>query len=264
MPTSIILVVIFVIVAFVFLWAIKNGNNIKFKKKEKKKKEDKYKEVIPKDKPAKEEKPKEKPEKIRKAVKDEKSGKASPPTNKIMKVTKEDFKENDLAVPKTFDEQTERVKECLDDNSNISDFDLEKELEALGLGKGIGNGPSINENGFAGSEFEDFLAPMREEKESFSSFTMPNKIISRNEISNSNEPIDFSDEFFKFKPVASKQKDEGVFEHQTVEERFNKVFGEQGLLLDKTSHEVLVGDIMSGNRSRTNREARERRTKFMK
>ena len=48
-----------------------------------------------------------------------------------------------------------------------------------------------------------------------------------------------------------------------IEERIEKVFG-SNIQAQPGVKEVMVGDILSGNRSRVNRELRERRKKWMK
>lgn len=246
--TTIILIAVFGVCGLFLLWAIKNGNNIKFKKKEKKSK-DKFKDVIPKEKPE-----KKKPEKIRKAVKDEKSGKAEPPTNKIVKVTKEDFKSNDIEIPKTMEEKKpDTQKTDKKDEFNIDDFDLEKEMEALGI-----TPPNFNKKPSFEADFNDFGAPMQD----------PYMFSGIND-------LDFGKEFmsdpikddFDFKPSflnSNGPKTDGTFVNESIDARFAKIFGDSALADDKTAREVVIGDVMSGNRSRTNREARERRNKWLK
>ena len=55
-----------------------------------------------------------------------------------------------------------------------------------------------------------------------------------------------------------------MFEDKSTEERFNKFFGAIDGGGNPAAKEILIGEVLGGNRSRKNREARDRRTKFMK
>lgn len=246
--TTIILIVVCSVCGLFFLWAVKNGNNIKFKKKEGKSKnpKDKFKDVIPKEKPEKKEK--QKPEKIRKTVLDEKSGKVESPTNKVVKVTKEDFKTNDIELPKTFTEKSEENKsrtDNIDDKFNLDDFDLEKEMEALGI-----KPPKFNSAPTFVDESDNFGASM------INPYVMQEDQF----VDNFNYASNFKDEEFDF---PKQEKKDGEFVNQSLEERFIKVFGDTAFVEDKATREVIIGEIVSTNRSKTNRESRARRNKFL-
>lgn len=243
---------------FVLIWAIKNGNNIKFKKKEKKKKDksaNNFKDVVPKEKPDK----KVHKEKVRAAVKAEKSGEAMPPSNKVVKVTKEDFSNSDLVVPKSMEDKNVEEKsneifkkefdEKFDDN-----FDLEKEMRALGIS--MPESASIMDDQLT----KDFLAPM--------SGGLPDECF-KDDFTDFDFNDDFSDlpfgkdDIFEIKGEDNSTMKPGKFEEKSISERMAKVFGESGFA-DETTKEIIVGSVMLGNRSRTNRENRERRNKWLK
>lgn len=266
-PTTIILIVIFAICGMVLLWAFKNGNNIKFKKREKKEKADKkekFKEVLPKEKPEKEKK--EKKEKIHQAVKEEKSGKVEPPTNKVMKVTKEDFKSNDIEIPKALGGEDKKAQETKKDDFNFNPDDfvlpplkdfkeadfkfdddlLKADFPAFDSSMQDFNFPMAGDNSFQGLPFLPSA-----ESDSFD-FSAQDPFL---------PSMDSAIELGPKNPTVSPVKGEILTE--SVEDRISKVFG--GTTLDASGvKEVMVSEVLTGNRSRTNRELRERRKKWMK
>ena len=275
-PTTIILTVIFAICGLVLIWAIKNGNNIKFKKKEKKtkskdSKKEKFKEVIPKEK---KEKPDKKKETIRESVKDEKAGKVEPPTNKIMKVTKDDFMSNNISVPKSLGgEDKEKEK------SKSEDFHFDaKDLGLLPMHpmKEFDDKDFMFDDKFMKDDFsglglneEDFLKPMMNDDKLLENPFLPmpeddSLLLGKDMKLGEDLLMDFNN----FPPPASvgmpmQSKVKGDIKPESIEERLEKVFGDN-ISNEPGVKEVIVGDILSGNRSKANRELREKRKKWMK
>ena len=274
-PTTIILIVIFVVCGLFLLWAVKNGNNIKAKKKDKKQKskspkEEEFKDVVPKEKKEKTEK--KKSEKIRQSAKDEKSGKSAGPTNKVMKVTKEDFKLNDMAVPKSLDETKSDLKSKpvnKDDDFKIPELPSDFKIPELPSDFKI---PLLKSSGLDDYNFkddiwsdDDFLGSDPD----LMGVLPPIDDMSFNDDLNLGKvdnlpPIDFGSLPKIDTPAKMNMpKVEGKIENEPMDERFKKVFGSTGLE-SSGAKEVIIGDILSGNRSKTNRELREKRTKWMK
>jgi len=270
-PTNIILIVIFAICGLVLVWAIKNGNNIKLKKKEKKQKADKkekFKEVIPKEKPEKAEKPekKQKKETIKDSAKAEKAGKAEPPTNKVMKVTKEDFKSNDMEVPKALGGEEKKTSET---KKNDFKFDADNfELPPL---KNFGKDDFNFDDNFLKDDitgldpaFEDFLAPMKGSGETGKDLPFLPAVEEDSFDFSSDEFMSDLDSLLEVKSEDTpKSSVKGEILNETVEQRISKVFGDT-LRTEAGVKEVMVGEVLAGNRSRTNRELREKRKKWMK
>ena len=258
--TTIVLIIIFAICGLVLIWAFKNGNNLKLKKKEKKQrkkktkdsKKEEFKEIIPKEKKEKTEKKKEV---IRESVKDEKSGKVEPPTNKISKITKEDFENNNIAVPKTLGGEEKPKTQTKE--TKLSDKDL-----GLPPLNGFGDGGFNFDDDFLkddlmdfGIKSEDFLGPIGDGN------LMGDSFMSGNDMDLGEIPMmDFNN--FPA-PIDMPTRTPGEIRPETIEQRLEKVFGST---LDNQPgvKEVMVGEILSGNRSRVNRELREKRKKWMK
>lgn len=245
---TIILVVVFVVIGFVLVWSIKNGNNIKFKfkkrdKKKKTEKSDEFKDVIPKEKPEK----KEKPATIRKTVKDEKAGKIAPPTNKVMKVTKEDFTSNDLNIPKAFEDKKtapeSKDKEKTFGEKFDEEFDLEKEMRALGITLPDETSKPMDMD----FSDDDFLNPYMRNGQPLPDFDFNSELAD----------LKLEDDTFSLKRPMPGPKVEGEILDESLEARFTKVFGDTGIA-DSTTREIIVGSVMLGNRSRTNRERRKK------
>ena len=264
-PTNIVLIVVFAICGMVLLWAFKNANNIKFKKREKKAKADKkekFKEVLPKEKPIKEKK--EKKDKIRDAVKEEKSGRVEPPTNRVTKVTKEDFKSNDIELPQSIgsaEKQTSEfpkeefklpddfklppLKEFKEDDFKFDDEFLKSEFP--------GFDPMLNDLGMpmdAGYPMDAFPFMPVAEEDSFDFSPNPSMKLPE-------QPMNSQPE--EHQTLQTK----GKILNESIEDRINKVFGNISLDASEVK-EVMVSEVLTGNRSRINRELREKRKKWMK
>lgn len=274
--TTIVLIAIFAICGLVSLWAIKNGNNIKLKKKEKKAKksnEDKFKDVVPKEKKKKPHK-----QKISATAKAEKAGTQEPPTNKIVKVTKEDFKSNDIEVPKTLetseqkpvvgaspiklkDEDLNGLKLKLSDENKAKDFGFADDLGGFNFPE-MKNLKDEDDDDFWKDMPEDFILPplANVDKENLSKNADMGK-----EFSEFSKGMDDDLEFWKgLEDVKTaqpnEQREKGEFLNEVIEARFEKVFGKTG---EKPSvaKEIIIGEVLSENRSRANRELREKRLK---
>ena len=265
--TTIILIGIFVVCGFVFLWALKNGNGLKFAKKEKKKKaekskQEKYKDVVPKEKPVKKEKKPFK-QKISSSAKAEKAGTQEAPSNKVVKVTKEDFQSNDMDVPKTFDTAPEKQEPPIDAQSIVKD---NKFMEGLGQLSDFNFQDDMWDQGdkpLTDKEIEDFLSPMGSPFDSEQGFPPNDDFFKMDDSVSPIDPrpteplIDFGLNSERFAPAReSKILNEGI------EERFNQVFGKAAMPAGG-AREVIVGEVLSENRSRTNREIRQKRLKQM-
>jgi len=271
-PTTIILIAVFIICGVMLIWAIKNGNNIKFKKKEKKSKdkkakEDKFKDIVPKENPQKELK-----QKISDNAKAEKAGKQPMPTNKIVKVTKEDFKNNDLEVPKALEEPKGTAKEANQkkDDFKLDDFNIKPDPN-LKLGGGLDDfkfSDDIFKNDafkFDDPNMDDFLLPpLNDSLDSTNPFTTTQDDLFKFD-DNSIPPLDFNSDPFgsPFKSNNSKPRESGKILSESMAERFNQVFGES-LAESGGAKEIIIGDVLAGNRSRTNRELREKRLKKLR
>lgn len=271
--TTIVLIVIFAICGLVLLWALKNGNNIKLKKKDKKAKksnEDKFKDVVPKEKKKKQHK-----QKISETAKAEKAGTKEPPTNKIMKVTKEDFKSNDIEIPKSLetpvskeskvgspiklkDEDLKGIK--LKSSNESNDFGFAGNLDKFNLPdlKDFSN----EEDDFWKDMPDDFILPplAKEHKERFGK----NDDIEK-DFADFNKGMEDNSGFWKGleeiqNPQPNKEREKGEILNEIIEARFEKVFGKTSEA-PSVAKEIIIGDVLSGNRSRTNRELREKRLK---
>ena len=233
--SSIIVISVCVICGLVFLWCVKNGNNIKFAKKEKKGKpkksaEDKFKEVIPKEK-------KEKPQKqpvIKNTVKEDIKKKEE--ANKIVeKITIQDFKNNDLNVPTALlsdEEKTAKAKEVARQGKQPSsnkdfNFNFDNEFKSL-------KNPSIMDNPF---KFDDDLDSL---------FGPPKKLDVP--VKEDLKPLDFDflDDEFDFDGLG-KPNQEYSPETRASLDKFEQVFG-AGASKETARHEVIVGDVLSSPR----------------
>ena len=266
--TTIIVIVIFSICGLVLLWAIANGNNIKIKKKEKKSKkksskEEKFKDIVPKEKKEK----KTLKQKISASAKEEKSGAKAIPTNKVTKVTKEDFKSNDLEVPKALDDAKQEItqKPTPDEfKFDVEDFNItgdptSKLIGDINFGEPLSKMDNVSSN-FSPMGDDLFLPPIYGEDDKFSNLfksDMPNDMYKFDE---ELSPLDFDEKDlnYDFKAPEQKKHEPGQVLNETLAERFNQVFGDNPAAISAMK-EVIVGDVMTGNRSRTNRELRERR-----
>lgn len=285
-PTTIILIVIFAICGLVLLWAFKNGNNIKFKKKEKSEKKKKapkdkqkeeFKEVIPKEKKEKQdknektEKKEKKLEPIRDVVKDEKAGKVEAPSNKISKITKEDFESNNITVPKSLGGEDKSVKpnKSKDVKLKQKEFDLPP-LSGLG---GLNFDDEFLKEDLAslGLREEDYLGPSQlTDKlldDPFLAMSDEDQFMLGKDMGLGLGDIPMSD-FNNFPPPTSlgmptKSNTKGEIKTESIEARLERVFGDD-LPVQPGIKEVIVGEILSGNRSKVNRELREKRKKWMK
>lgn len=249
--TTIILIALFIVCGLVLIWAIKNGNGLKLKKKPKIKKDpnEKFKDVVPKEKQT--GKPKEKPAKIRQAVKDEKAGKVAPLTNKVMKVTKEDFKSHDLNVPKSLEGETK--------------FDDKTESKAVSLKPTIKSSiPSLEADDelWLKNKLKEFELPELDDKKE--DFDELDKLLGSIQDFESPfaTPMGGETDDIGFVQPSIKRK-EGKILNETMETRFNQVFGKMSLE-ESSVKEVVVGDILSNNRSKVNREARMKRARWFK
>ena len=265
--TTIIIIAIFAICGFVLFWAIANGNNIKFKKREKKSKskpakDEKFKDVVPKEKPKKAIK-----QKISESVKEEKSGKKEVPSNKVVKVTKEDFKSNDLEVPKTLDDKKEEQAKITQeefkfdfDNLNITGDPTTKLLGDINFNDPMTGGEQPL--GLDGMNDDLFLPPTLnsgiDDMDLFKGGMQEDFYKFDDKLS----ALQLDDDFpYGFEEIESpKEKKPGQILNETMQDRFNQVFGEN-LSIEEPVKEVLVGNVLASSRSRTNRELRERRLK---
>lgn len=279
-PTDIILIVIFAICGLVLIWAFKNGNNIKLKKKEKSgkkkkvkdKKKEEFKEVIPKEKKEKKEPEEKKKEVVRETVKDEKAGKKNPPTNKISKITKEDFESNNMDVPKALGGEDKEAKKDKPKDMKFNSKDLG--LPPLsGFDDGFNFDDDFLKDDFAdlGFKDEDLLGPVLNDRKKVDPF-MP--LPESDPFMFDKAPADLGlgeipmMDFNNFPPPAPmgmqmQPKSKGEIKTESIEDRLEKVFG-SGIEAQSGVKEVMVGEILSGNRSRVNRELREKRKKWMK
>lgn len=267
--TTIIVIVIFSICGLVLLWAIANGNNIKIKKKEKKSKkkqskEEKFKDIVPKEKKEK----KSLKQKISNSAKEEKSGAKELPSNKVTKVTKEDFKSNDLEVPKALDDTKTESKEKPAQEEfkfDVEDFNItgdptSKLIGDINFGDPIAKMDNLSPN-FDGIDDNLFLPPMYGEDDKFSNLFKNNMADTDYKFDDELSPLNFDDKdlYYEFKaPETKSSREPGQVLNETLEERFNKVFSENPAAISAMK-EVIVGDVMNGNRARTNRAIRERR-----
>ena len=173
-----------------------------------------------------------------------------------MKVTKEDFKSNDLNVPKALEDKTPPVEKAENKNKPFNpsfsksslpklddedDLWLRNKLKEFDLPELDDELPPIDLGGFD-KNFKDFDIP----------FSPPNL----NEFDNK--------EIFAIEDMAlSTPRVKGEIKNESIEERINKVFGTIELD-EKAVKEVVVGKVLSNNRSRINRESRTRRAKWLK
>ena len=276
--SNIILIIIVAVVFLVLIWCIKNGNNIKLGKKKEKKaskpsKEDKFKDVIPKEK----KKPVKKDNKplIKKSAKKE----IEKSNATVTKITKEDFKNNDIKVPEAMLEEAEKEK---------LKEEIKKETKANKPSFGVPdfkNQPlpefkfdddfkfdKFNDNFKFDDDFkfdDEFMfdnpfnksnnfAPLDNpfaKKNDFSSFgkkedfKMPDYIVVGDE---------FEDPMIMEKPKHYTKEE--TLENKTFEDRVNMVFS--GITEDKQklTSEVIIGQVLSEPKARTNRRNRERKT----
>ena len=266
--TTIIVIVIFAICGLVLLWAIANGNNIKFKKKEKKSKskpskEEKFKDVVPKEKPKKEVK-----QKISTSAKEEKAGKKDSPTNKVVKVTKEDFKSNDLEIPKALDDKKPEPEKPKPEEFkfDFDEFNISGDPTSKLVGDINFSDPYTGKNDFPldfGSMNDDlFLPPMHNNSTSEANLFKGGIQDDFYKFDDKLPPLNLDDDLlYDFnKSIKNEPRKDGQILHETLETRFNQVFGDN-VSAEVPAKEVIVGEILANNRSRTNRELRERRLK---
>lgn len=273
--TTIILVALFAICGIVLLWALKNGNNIKIKKKEKKAKksnEDKFKDVVPKEKKQKVHK-----QKISKNAKSEKAGTQEMPTNRVVKVTKEDFKSNDIEVPKSLETpekpsaplEKEKVQKKDDFNKvdfknlvggSAEDFGFKEDLEKLKLPE-IKDFKEDDDDEFWKNFSDDLISPPLDDAGKMDA----KKMGFDEQFPKFNDTLGDDEDFWKGladiqKPVKNEKREDGEILNEVIEARFEKVFGKTSGS-SSVAKEIIIGDVMSGNRSRANRELREKRLK---
>ncbi len=246
--STMITIIICAIVGCVLVWAVFNANNFKKSAKKKKDKpEKKFKDVAPKEKAEKPPKKEKKPvvNKISDRVKDEKAGKVNPPSNKVVKVTKEDFESNDIVLPDNGTKKEEPKKEdskktnTKDQDFNLDDFDLEKELARLGLG--------TNDVDLGGLAIPDIA----DTKPNFNTSGADNGVATRYENPEDLKDLDY---LFGYPPV---KKPEGKIENEELNTRIKKVFGDLDYEGAGAVKEVIIGDILATNRSKENRKKRK-------
>lgn len=240
--STIIVIAVCVICGLVFLWCIKNGNNIKFAKKEKKGKpkkaaEDKFKDVIPKEK---KEKPKKQPI-IKNSLKED-IKKKDEENKTVEKITIEDFKNNDLSVPIALlsdEEKTAKAKEVARQGKTPStgkdfNFNFDNEFKPL-------KSPSLMDNPF---KFDDDLDSL---------FGPPKKPASLPKDDFKPLDFDFLDDEFDFDGL-EKQSASNIVDvnNKTGLDKFEQVFG-AGATKESAKHEVVVGDVLSSPRARVNK-----------
>lgn len=290
--------VLIVIVVLVFGYFILSANGIKlFKKKEhkvkaKKSNEEKYQDVIPKEK--KEKKPAvkisdvAKKEKLKDDIKKEldvkaSASKAPASSGTVTKITKEDFLKNNIEVPSTSNLLTDEEKKAMTAKSLPKAKEQPSKPYDFGLpdfpaspGFSMDEPAGLKDDPFADIDFDAILNGGSSTK-SFDKQFMPDSIPEFEDFGG-NSPLgseynqmSSSDYFNPSRDFdMGSQSDFGSepFMVQSLDERFEQVFGANYASVGGSAmgKEVIIGDIMKGPRARENRakrSERERRSKWM-
>lgn len=301
-----IITIVAIIIAVVVLYMFLSGNGIKFKifkKKEHKVKasksnEEKYKDVIPKEKAGKKETKTKfldsaKKEKIKSDIKKEISetvGKPkdtqSAPTSAgtVTKITKEDFLKNNITLPSTSpfmeDEKKNGVvlPKAKEQPSKPYDFglgddDMPDPFEGIGVEENDESDP------FAGVDIDALLNSSDEEFDAFLDGRLGGANNKKSESMASQQKLETENKFNqlgakeyfggvdKTIPTAEKSYD-APLTNKTLGDRFEEVFGDKFREMGGTEQgkEIIVGDILSAPRSEVNRmkrAEREKRRKWM-
>lgn len=302
----VMITVVALIVAVLVLYMFLSGNGIKFKifkKKEHKVKasksnEEKYKDVIPKEKPEKKETQTKfldsaKKEKIKSDIKKEISeavGKpkevqtAPKPAGTVTKITKEDFLKNNITLPSTSpfmeDEKKSGVvlPKAKEQPSKPYDFEIGDD-DMPDPFEGIGVEDNDESDPFAGVDIDALLNSSDEEFNAFldgklggaenkKSETLP--LQPKRETENKFNQLDAKDYFGTASGDSFSEEKfyDGPLTNKTLGDRFEEVFGDKFREMGGTEQgkEIIVGDILSAPRSEVNkmkRIEREKRKKWM-
>ncbi len=304
------LTTIIVVVAIIaVLYLVFSGSGAKlFKKKEHKVKasksnEEKFKDVIPKEKEKKETKVKitktAKKEKLKEDIKkelDEKKGgnnadaehKSSvfEPVSgeaKVTKITKEDFLKSNMEVPASLLTEEEKkqataksLPKAKEQPSSPYDFSLDDDDPILGkdpfdLQTSSGDAldsmfGDLDDDPFAGVDIDALLNELKSETGDDSFAPQPTSKLIKAE--NKFEQKTKSDYFTPTPSFSGVKGTDNPFTGKTLNERFEEVFGTSYENMGGTElgKEIIIGDILSGNRAtlnRTKRAEREKRRKWM-
>lgn len=209
---------------------------------------------------------------------------------KVQKVTKEDFQKSEIVLPpssnfsdkpfenyskpKIEDDDFDFMKDFGGGNpfgapkksgSSVDDLDLDallKELEEEAKGDMPGGSGDYNDDPFDMPKFDASFAPSSFPKKSFNPFEDDDL---KNNFEDDLEDEDDSEEDFSFAPSFEPSYASGQsFVSQSVGDRYDAVFGNgSNPAKNKIAKEIIVGDVLSGPRARTNRLMRrewDRRT----
>lgn len=265
MASTIVLVVVFGACALFAVSAFKNGNKLKFfgkkdrKPKSKVSEEEKYKDVVPKEK-------KEKPKTgvVKDTVKEELKETSEANASKVMKITKEDLKKNDITVPfhMLSDEEKNIIPKTpakndmapkpYDFNFDEMDFNFGSENQKKDL---LSDSPGYKDLFAPSSSPEDFLF---DKPESNSTLKPVNNFVGDNAQNWDASPLP--------QPSAKPWTGGGSesFARESVEDRFNKVFGNMSgqSTNARLGKEIILGEVLASPRYRAIKQERERRKKW--
>ena len=301
--------VLVVVVVIVIGYFILSANGIKlFKKKEhkvkaKKSNEEKYSEVLPKEKKEKQAKVKitdsAKKEKLKDDIKKEIGEKASGGAKPLgsctlSKITKEDFLKNNIEVPSTSNLLTEEEKKAMTAKTlpkakeqpskpydfGLPDFSAPAGFSSPSKGFPLDDPLGAKDDPFADIDFDAILngssGPKVSDKpfDSLSDFDFPDNNFGGMPSNpmfgeyNQKSSMDYFNPSPSYNMASQSNFDVDPIMVQSLDERFEQVFGANyaSVAGSKMGKEIIIGDILKGPRARENRarrSERERRNKWM-
>ena len=301
-----IITIVAIIIAVVVLYMFLSGNGINFKifkKKEHKVKasksnEEKYKDVIPKEKPEKKETKTKfldsaKKEKIKSEIKKEisetvwksKDVQVAPqPTGTVTKITKEDFLKNNITLPSSSSFMEDEKKsgvvlpKAKEQPSKPYDFglgddDMHDPFEDFGIEDNDESDP------FAGVDIDALLNSSDDEFDAFLDGSLGGVSNKKSDSLSQKQKTEPENKFNQLDAkeyfggadsnnFSTEKSYDAPLTNKTLGDRFEEVFGDKFREMGGTEQgkEIIVGDILSSPRSEINkmkRAEREKRNKWM-